>query len=297
MARAVRIFKDRKVNLAVFPEFCLSGYFWEDEGECRGYMDRAVIQNHVDWIENTLKPMLDENLKAIIFNNIRMGPEKKYLNSTVVVTESHEFLSEENIYTKVFLPGIEKVYTQTSRDDRLVLDTRWGKFGFTTCYDLLFPELLLEYARIDNVDAIIEIASWRAMARRDYARMNVGTSTYYGDLWNMMLSAKSAINQVWLIACNAVGVHGITGARFWGGSGLWAPSGVRLIQASRFHEELLIVHNIDIKGQRSMEHAHVNYARDFGSIYHLVEDLRAFTRADNPSEADGALPCVGMTDK
>ena len=101
------------------------------------------------------------------------------------------------------------------------------------------------------------------MARRDYPPMNICTSTYYGDLWNMMLSAKSAINQVWLIACNAVGVHGITGARFWGGSGLWAPSGMRLIQASRFHEELLIVHNVGIKGQRAVEHAFVNYARDF----------------------------------
>ena len=145
MARAVKIFKDRKVNIAIFPEFCLSGYFWEDERECRRYMQEAVTQNHIDWIESTLRPMLDETLKVIIFNNIRIGPEKKYLNSTFVLTESHNFLSEENIYTKVFLPGIEKIYTETSRDDRLVLDTRWGKFGFTTCYDLLFPELLLEY--------------------------------------------------------------------------------------------------------------------------------------------------------
>ncbi len=280
MARAVKIFKEKKVNMAIFPEFCLSGYFWEDERECRRYMHRAVTQNHVDWIESTLRPMLDENLKVIIFNNITMGLEKKYLNATFVLTEAHDYLDDANIYNKVFIPGMEKNFTESGRSARLALDTRWGKFGFVTSYDIMFPHLILEYARIDQVDAIIHLAAWKAKARRDYPGMNVGTDTYYGDLWDMILGAHSAMNQVWTIGCNAVGVHGITGAVFWGGSGLWAPSGLRLIQASRFHEELLIVHNVDIKGQRKMEQDDFNYAMDFESIYHLVDAIRAFTRID-----------------
>ena len=32
--RACRVFKQRGVNVAVFPEFSLSGYFWEDEAAC-----------------------------------------------------------------------------------------------------------------------------------------------------------------------------------------------------------------------------------------------------------------------
>jgi len=47
--------------------------------------------------------------------------------------------------------------------------------------------------------------------------MNVGTDTYYGDLWDIMLPATAAMNQVWLAACNAVGKHPISGAAFWGG--------------------------------------------------------------------------------
>ena len=35
---ALRIFKEKRVNVAVFPEFCLSGYFWEDEKECWPYI-------------------------------------------------------------------------------------------------------------------------------------------------------------------------------------------------------------------------------------------------------------------
>ena len=43
--------KTKKVNLAIFPELCVSGYFWEDESKCRRCMDQAVIENHTDWVE------------------------------------------------------------------------------------------------------------------------------------------------------------------------------------------------------------------------------------------------------
>ena len=108
--------------------------------------------------------------------------------------------------------------------------------------------------------------------------MNVRTDHYYGDLWDFAMPANSAMNQVWTIACNAVGRHGLTGAPFWGGSGIWAPSGICLIQGSRFNEELLLVHNLDIKGTRAAEKDDFNYAFDFKEIYHPLEDSRGFTR-------------------
>jgi len=51
-----------------------------------------------------------------------------------------------------------------------------------------------------------------------------------------------------------------------------------MIQASHIHEELLIVHNIDIKGQRQLEKDDFDYAIDFDAIYRPVEDKRTFTR-------------------
>jgi predicted amidohydrolase len=264
--RVLEIFKQRNVNVAVFPEFCLTGYFWENEEECRRYMDTGVMENHVDWIEQSVKPMLDENLMGVILNNIRRGPRDKYRNSTFIISRAHDYMSEGDIYNKIFLPGIEKIHTESGLDDRLVIETKYGRFGLTTCYDYLFSELLLDYAKAHRVDCIIQIASWRCSARRDYPGMNVGTDTYYGDLWDMVMSAKSATNQIWTLACNAVGVHGISGARFCGGSGLWAPSGMKLIQASNLEEELLIVHNVDITGQRRVELDDFNYAVDFEEI-------------------------------
>jgi predicted amidohydrolase len=276
--RACQVFKERDANVAVFPEFALSGYFWDERDDCLAYMREAQTEAHVDWIENELKPLLDNTFRGIILNNVCEGPDGRFYNRTLTIGEDRDYLDADHSYDKVFLPGIEKEYTESGRDDRLILETSYGKFGFTTCYDYLFSTLLREYAIGDDVDAIVQIASWRAAADRDYPGMNIRTDHYYGDLWDFVMPANSAMNQVWTIACNAVGRHGISGAPFWGGSGIWAPSGICLIQASHFNEELVIVHNVDIKGTRAAEQDDFNYAFDFKEIYHSLEDSRGYTR-------------------
>ncbi|HEX6311215.1 MAG TPA: carbon-nitrogen hydrolase family protein [Acidimicrobiia bacterium] len=279
--RAAQIFKERGVAFAIFPEFALSGYFWEDEPACRAYMDEALIENHVDWIEHSLVPMLDDQFRGIVLNNLTRGPGEKYLNRTFLVRASGEGLLEPAAtYDKVFLPGIEKRYTESGHDDRLVIESPkgFGRFGFTTCYDYLFTELLREYAFGDGVDAVIQIACWRAAASREYPHMNVRTEQYYGDLWDKIIAASSAQNQVWTIACNAVGRHEVTGAVYWGGSGVWAPSGLALVQASHFEEELLIVHNLDIRGAREFERADFDYEFDFRQVYRRMDEGERYTR-------------------
>jgi predicted amidohydrolase len=278
--RATRLFKERKANFAIFPEFCLSGYFWEDEVACREYMDEAVVENHVDWIENSLKPLLDENLRVIILNVLARAPGDQYFNKTMVITRDADYLSPEFSYHKVFLPGIEQRYTVSGMDNRLVLGGHFGRAGFTTCYDYLFHELLRKYAFTDKVDAIIETASWRAFSTRDYNAMNVRTDVYYGDLWDMVLAASSATNQVWTIACNAVGRHEISNIAFWGGSGIWAPSGIKLVQASHYNEELLIVHNLDVHEQRQVEKDDFDYAFDFNTVYKAIQGDRKTSVVD-----------------
>jgi predicted amidohydrolase len=286
--RACRQFKDRGVNVAIFPEFCLSGYFWDDD-ECWDYMEEAVTERHLDWIDGTLRPLLDDTFRAIIMNNITRGSGRKFLNTTFLVAdEVPDPLADEFSYNKVFLPGIEKTYTESGRDDRLIVSGHEGeRLGFTTCYDYLFNDLLREYAVVDQVVAIVEIASWRAAATRDYPGMNVRTDLYYGDLWDNVLAAASATNQVWTVACNAVGRHGISGAAFWGGSGIWAPSGLKLVQASHFNEELVIVHNLDVVGARRQEKDDFDYGFDFSEVYRPMEDGFGYTRRVPLTETEG----------
>ncbi len=277
--RAASIFAERGVNIAVFPEFCLSGYFWDERADCLAYMKEAATENHADWIENELQPLLGNGFEAILLNGLTAaGNKDRFLNRTFAVGLDSDYLADEHSYDKVFLPGIEKDYTDSGRDDRLVLQTRHGRLGFTTCYDYLFSELLREYSMVAEVDAIVQIASWRAAGNRDYPGMNLRTDRYYGDLWDCVLPAASATNQIWTIACNAVGDHGVTGAPFWGGSGIWAPSGTCLIQASHVREELVIVHNVDLKGAQDFEKDDFDYAFDFKQIYRPLGDSGTFVR-------------------
>jgi predicted amidohydrolase len=279
--RAAQLFRDRGVNVAVFPEFCLSGYFWGDPVACRRYMDAAVTERHRDWIDKELRPILGGALRAFVLNNLSQGTDGRYLNRTFVVAAADDqdvdILAPGRAYDKIYLPGIERDFTSSGLDDRLVLESPLGhgRFGFTTCYDYLFQELLRSYTLDDKVDAIVQIASWRAVATRDYPLMNVRTDTYYGALWDAVMSASSATNQVWTIACNAVGRHAISGASFWGGSGIWAPSGLPLIQASHISEQLLVVHNLDITGGRQLERDDFDYAFDFRHVYKEVEGEKA----------------------
>ncbi len=276
--RALAIFKERGVNLAVFPELCLSGYFWDAREDCLAYMREAATENHMEWIERELQPLIGDDLEAIVLNNLTAGEQPDcFLNRTFVVGQDPGYLADESTYDKVFLPGIEKEYTESGRDDRLVLQTRHGRLGFTTCYDYLFNELLREYAMVEHVDAIVQVASWRAAGNRDYPGMNLRTDHYYGALWDYVMPANSATNQVWTIACNAVGRHGITGVPFWGGSGIWAPSGMCLIQASHVNEEIVIVHNVDVEGATESEKADFDYGFDFRQIYRPMEGA-SFTR-------------------
>jgi len=277
--RAASIFRDRGVNIAVFPELCLSGYFWDRREDCLAYMSDAVAEHHADWIEHELEPLLGGDLEAIVLNGLTAtGQHGRFLNRTFAVGRDRDYLADEHTYDKVFLPGIEKDYTESGRDDRLVLQTRHGRLGFTTCYDYLFSELLREYSMVEKVDAIVQIASWRAAGGRDYPGMNRRTDHYYGELWDSVMAASSATNQVWTLACNAVGSHGITGVPFWGGSGIWAPSGICLIQASHSSEELVIVHNVDVEGARESEKDDFDYAFDFNQIYRPLKGGSTFTR-------------------
>ena len=283
---SIDVLKTYDVNMIVFPEFALTGYFWEDTSECWDYMREGVTDNHTEWLR-TVKGKLDETLHYIVFNNIRLSHSggDRFYNSVFVVDKDFDCSDltnpaneQDHIYDKTFLPGIEKTFTQSGQEDSLTLKTEWGTFGFTTCYDMCFTQIFQEYAVFETVDAIIQVASWRATGKRSYPGMAVETDRYYGFIWDVMASSQAAFNQVWILACNAVGYQERGDYLFWGGSGLWSPSGIELLQASHEEEELLVIHHIDILGETQYEQDDFHYYKDFIEVYDLIPEKRSFTR-------------------
>lgn len=70
--RAASIFAERGVNIAVFPEFCLSGYFWDQPDDCLAYMNGAAVENHTDWIENEL-PVAVKSTETVDLTELAVG--------------------------------------------------------------------------------------------------------------------------------------------------------------------------------------------------------------------------------
>jgi predicted amidohydrolase len=276
MEEVVQTAHEKGANILIFPELTITGYVW-DEPDGHGVID-LLEEGENEKIASTLKRIREslrddgQGLEYVFYNNVRRKNGDFY-NSTFILSRSIDYRNEEYIYDKVFLPPIEQRYFRQGSDKRLTIETKWGRFGFLICYDLCFVELPKNYAFHDHVDAIITMADWRSEAFREYPNMNIMSDHYYGYLWDLMNASKAAYNQVWSLGANMVGRHAVTGDYFWGGSGIWAPSGMKIVQASNITEELILVKNLDIKGQRFQERDDFNYQIDFARFYtHLKED-------------------------
>ncbi len=281
MEEIIQIAHEKEVNVVIFPELSVTGYVWQAPDPADVF--ELLHEGENDHINPRLKNIRDSltegsgGLEYIFYGNTRLKGDKFY-NSTFILNPGMECCDEKYIYDKVFLPPNEKRFFSQGTDKRLSIDTKWGRFGFLVCYDLCFVELARLYAFIDEVDAIITMAAWHSEAVRDYPHMNVRTDHYYGFIWDLMNASKAAYNQIWSLGVNWVGVHEKSNEYFWGGSGVWAPSGMKLLGGSNIKEELLIIRNVNIKRQRALEQDDFNYRIDFESFYRHIEHPGKSTR-------------------
>ncbi len=246
--KALNLFSEKKVNLVIFPEYCLSGYFWEPEKECRPYMEKNCLDYFTDWLDQIVRLYINETIQYIVFNGLIKNREdaNKYFNISFVLDQTGNYFDQCRTYKKTYLPKFEQKYISSGLHDTLVLKTAWGKFGFLTCWDIYFPKLVQKLVNIEKVDAIIVTAAWRKQGEREYKGLNIKEESYYKFLWDMIMPTLAFQNQVWVMAANAVGEHSLEGLEYCGGSGIWAPSGINMLIGSDIKEELLILHNIDI---------------------------------------------------
>ncbi len=274
MEQIIQLAHQHKVNILVFPELTVTGFIWKSNSPDEVWNLLAEGENNhiAPWLKNVKNSLTDGEggLEYIFYGNARLR-NGNYFNSTFILNSAIDYNQEDYIYAKVFLTPAERTFFKQGTDKRLSIDTKWGRFGFLLCYDLSFVELPRQYAFVDGVDAIVTLAAWHSQAIREYAWMNIRTDHYYGFLWDLMNSSKAAYNQVWSLGANWVGRHQKTGEYFWGGSGLWAPSGMKLLQASNINEELLIIRNLDIPGQRDKEQDEFNYRIDFENFYRKMK--------------------------
>ncbi len=280
MVSALEIFSDQNVNMAVFPEYCVCGYFWEPEKACRSFMETACLDQLDPWLDNLRTTFITNTLQYIVLNGLVTTPrdKRRYFNTTLVLDRSGSSLSPQRTYWKTFLPGLEKTYLASGLHDTLFLDTPHGRLGFLTCYDICFPQLVSELVNVHQVKTLVVTAAWRKQGERVYPGLDIHETDHYQRLWEKILPTLAFQHQVWVVAANAVGPHSHEGLDFCGRSGIWAPSGINLLQGSDSQEELLILHNIAIQEEIAAEQAAYSHGEDFRQIYRQVAGLNTSTR-------------------
>ncbi len=265
------------INILVFPELSISGYVWnpgEDKSEVSEHLRGCVntspkVKETIDYLRDC---MASSHLDMVVLNNVRIDEDEKLYNTTFIIGSDNDY--NECSYDKIFLTPVEKEIFQGGNDQRLVVDTRWGRFGITVCYDLCFVGMGKKYSFEDEVDAVINSAAWRRDSVREYPELNYRMTNYYEYIWDLKHCALASHNQIWSIGCTCVGVFDKTKTDFCGGSGFWSPSGIPVLQASKYYEELLILRNLDItKNIRNQAVEDFDYSLDHNQIWKNVRDI------------------------
>jgi predicted amidohydrolase len=168
---------------------------------------------------------MSNSLRIAIAGTYPVKVENQLYNTMVYFDPT----GDAHIYKKIHLFSMMKEDMFFSPgNDLFAFSKPWGKVGMAICYDLRFPEVFRKYV-LGGVTVMIISAEW--------PRKRV-------EHWKTLLKARAIENQVFVIACNAVGKSGneIMG----GASSIIDPWGEVLAEAGSEMDELITA-NIDLE--------------------------------------------------
>ena len=260
-------FSARGVNLVLFPEYSLTGSFGEDKAQNLFLMEKSCLEALGSWLDELARTYIRDRLQYIVLNGVSGYKDDKFHNTTLVLDNQGVSLDPERTYHKIFLSGIEKALFRPGPCSPLVMDTDFGRLGFLTCYDISFAPLVTELVYTHKADLLIVTAAWRRQGRRDYPGLGIREQDVYQGMWETLVRALAAQNQVWVMAANCVGPHSLRELNYSGSSGIWAPSGINLIQGSDTREELLVLKNIPVQQELAKEREEFGVLKDFKLVH------------------------------
>jgi predicted amidohydrolase len=147
-------------------------------------------------------------------------------NTTVFIGPDGEIIAR---YRKIHLFGYQSDETKllTPGQEIVVVDTPWGRTGFSTCYDLRFPELFRRM--VDRGAEIFFIPSAWPLARI--------------EAWRLFNRARAHENLAFLVSCNCAGEN--SGKRYGGHSMVVDPWGRVLAEGGEGAE--IVTAEVDVQ--------------------------------------------------
>jgi predicted amidohydrolase len=144
-----------------------------------------------------------------------------YYNTTLLINPNGSLCG---IYRKIHLFGYQSAESEvlSAGSDLYILKNKYGTWGFSTCYDLRFPELYRKMSE-SAVDLFFVVAAW-PLARLEH--------------WLILNRSRALENLAFLVACNCAGGHG---DRQYGGNSLVVSPWGDLLARAGTGEELLTI--------------------------------------------------------
>ena len=201
---------EEDVDLAVFPELCLTGYSIRDDV---AYMAESLDG---DSVKNMREIAVDTGTHIIFGMAERDG--RKVFNSAVLVSPDDRVWCYRKHHPVNFGPFEEARYF-TPGTELPVAHTSLGPIGMTICYDTFFPELTKSLALM-GAEIVVNIAASPHTTRVFFQKV---------------LPARAIENTIFAVFSNNVGVY--NNMMFWGGSMIIDPWGNTISSADMFRED------------------------------------------------------------
>ncbi len=205
----------RGSDIVVFPELWGSGYDLERTAQHATGLDEGLFAEVA---------ALARQHKLHITGSLLSWAGSDFFNTAALFAPDGRRLGH---YSKIHLFRLmDEEKHLTAGQDTPLFDLPWGRSALAICYDLRFPELFRKYA-VAGARIVFLPAEW------PYPRL---------EHWRTLLRARAIENQMFVAACNRVGVS--DGTRFFGHSAIVDPWGNAVVEAG--DTEVLLTATVDM---------------------------------------------------
>lgn len=212
--------KARKIDLLVFPELSLTGYFLKD-----------MVPNCALRLDSKIMEELKKESKhiSLVAGFIEESEDFKYYNSSAYL-EGGKII---HVHRKVYLPTygmFEEARYFASGEKICSFNTKFGKIAILICEDLWHP-ISAYIAGLDGASVLIALSA--SPSRGVSADKKLSSTKTWEDLNRMY----ARIYTLYVIFANRIGFE--DGVNFWGGSEIVMPSGKVAVKGDYFKECLV----------------------------------------------------------
>jgi predicted amidohydrolase len=210
------------VDLLLFPELSLTGYFLKDMVPSVALTPRDP---RLDLLKRASRGM------AIVVGLVEESSDHRFFNAAVYFEDG----KLRHVHRKLYLPtyGLFDEHRYFAQGDRLrAFDTRFGRMALTVCEDLWHPATAY-LAALDGAQIILCISASPGRGLRPEGTFANAVA------WEHLNRTYAQLYTCFLCFCNRVGYE--DGACFWGGSEVIAPTGEALVTGPQLEEVLLRV--------------------------------------------------------